>query len=341
MIRLKPLARSAASAFLYWSGLGRLYEMALRPTGAIILMFHSIASADAAEFINPANRLTPDMFARQMAFLTAHRRVVPLSQVADQLVAGISPPANTVCITFDDGYLDNLTVAAPILERYRLPATLFLATGYVGRGDPQWADSLYWMFQRRTVNKIQIPWPGVRELDLMSDATRRAAHSALLQELLEASHEKRSWMLREIGRQLRPAGQMPRLTMNWDDVRQLRRRYPLFEIGGHTSEHIDLRTHRGNVAQSEIEGCAEALRRELGMEPELFSFPYGRWCDETRDMVIAAGWQSAVASGNHLRVGEGSDWYAVSRGDTPRTMTELRFVTSGAYPGTLELLGLM
>jgi peptidoglycan/xylan/chitin deacetylase (PgdA/CDA1 family) len=315
--------------------------MALRPAGAIILMFHSVAAAEAAEFIDPANRLSPRMFERQMAYLSAHRRVVPLSEVTNQLASGVSPPANTVCITFDDGYLDNLTVAAPILERYGLPATLFLATGYVGRGDPQWADALYWMFRRRTGNMIEMPLLGQGALDLTLEAARRAAQSALLHELLEASHEKRGRMLAEIERQLRPEGQMPRLNMNWDDVRRLRRRYPLFEIGGHTSEHIDLRTHRGDEAQSEIDGCAAALRRELGIEPKLFSFPYGRWCDETREMVIASGWQSAVAAGDRVRVDKNSDRYTVARGDTPRTMTELRFMTSGVYPGALRLLGLM
>jgi hypothetical protein len=90
----------------------------------------------------------------------------------------------------------------------------------------------------------------------------------------------------------------------------------------------------------QITGCATDLRRELGSEPEHFSFPYARWCAETRDIVIASGWKSAVGMGDGFRIGLASDRYAMPRVESPRTMTELRFKTSGAYPGTLSMLGL-
>lgn len=127
--RLWSFRREAIGAAVYWSGIGRAFELAAQPTGAIILMYHSIAADDIAEFVDPPNRLSPAMFERQMAFLSEHRRVVPLSQVVEEIVSGASPSAGTVCITFDDGYLDNLNTAAPILEKHKLFATLFLATG--------------------------------------------------------------------------------------------------------------------------------------------------------------------------------------------------------------------
>lgn len=338
--RLWSLRRDAASVAAYWSGLGRAFELVAQPTGAIILMYHSVAADDAAKFIDPPNRLSPRMFERQMEFLSRYRQVVPLSQVVEQIVFGSAPPAGTVCITFDDGYLDNLTVAAPILEKYRLPATLFLATGYVGRGETQWADVLHWLFQRRTQNKLQIPSLGDRETELTSAARRGAARKMLHRRLLEATHQERGPLLTEIESQLLPEGRAPRLTMTWEDVRELRRRYPLFEIGGHTREHIDLRTHRGELARSEIEGCAEDVRRELGAGLRHFSFPYGRWCEETRGLVCTLGWRSAVGAGKNVRISQASDRFAMPRVEAPRTMTDLRFKTSGAYPGVLSMLGL-
>lgn len=339
-MKLRPLVRKASILAWYWSGLGHLYEFAVRPAGAIILMFHSIAEDDVAEFVDPSNRMSPRLFERQMAFLNSSRRVLPLSQVVEQIASGTSPYAGSVCITFDDGYLDNLTVAAPILERYGLPATLFLATGYIDRGEAQWVDTLYWMFNRRTANKLRIPTLLSREMDLTSEEERSIAHKLLLHFLLEASHEERSQMLMVIKHQLLPVGQMPRLTMNWNDVRELQRRYPFIEFGGHTCEHVDLRKHQGELARSEIDGCARALRRELGVEPTLFSFPYGRWCEGTRSIVATSGWQASVVAGDRVRNDNTSDLYAMPRGDTPRTMYELRFMTSGANPGLLDLLGL-
>ena len=326
---------------MHWSGAGRAYEAAARPTGAIVLMYHSVARDEAAEFIEPRIRMSPGMFERQMAFLSEHRRVLPLSRVVEELASGESPAAGTVCITFDDGYLDNLTVAAPILEKYGLPATLYLATGYVERAETQWADILHWLFEYRSADRLSIPSAGLQEANLATPAGRAAALGVLHGHLLESGHEVRTRVLAEAERQLAPAGKPPRLTLNWDDARELRRRYPLFEIGGHTRDHIDLRKHTGEAARAQIAGCAEDLRRELGVEPRHFSYPYERWCAESRDAVIASGWRSAVGTGEGFRVAAATDRYAIPRVESPHTMTGLRFKTSGAYPGALSMLGLM
>jgi peptidoglycan/xylan/chitin deacetylase (PgdA/CDA1 family) len=260
--------------------------MALRSqAGAVILMYHSVATDDAARFIEPANRIAPAAFERQMAFLRARRRVIALSELVDDIARGSTPPAGTVCITFDDGYRDNLTIAAPILEKYQLPATLYLPTGLVERGENQWSDTL-----RGHAN------------------------------LMEATHEERMAALAQFKSKEPP----PRLTMNWDEVRSLVRRYPRFEIGGHTRDHLDLRCHRGEAARAQIAGCAEDIQRELGVRPRHFSFPYARWCADTRALVIAAGWRSAVGMGQGLRIGAASDRYAMPRLQAPRGMLRLR-----------------
>jgi peptidoglycan/xylan/chitin deacetylase (PgdA/CDA1 family) len=333
--KIRSSGRDAVGAAVHWSGAGRAFEMAARPAGAIILMYHSVAPDAAAPYIKPANRIHPGVFERQMAFLAAERRVVALSELVDEIAAGRTPPAGTVCITFDDGYRDNLTVAAPILEKYRLPATLFLVTGYVERAETQPSDTLHWLLTHATSQTLSLPMLGLERASVGSRATQAAVHA----HLLESKHDPRVELLLEIKRQLAPAGKPPRLTLDWDEVRELRRRYPFFEIGGHTRDHIDLRRHRGQAAREQIAGCAEDLRRALGLQPRHFSYPYERWCAETRQAVIDAGWASAVGAGAPLRIEPGRDRYAMPRVEAPRTMTQLRFKTSGAYPGALALLG--
>lgn len=337
---LRSFGCEAAGTALYLSGAGRVFELAAQPTGAIILMYHSVAPDDAARFVDPPNHLPPAMFERQMAFLSERRRVAPLSEVVEQIASGESPPAGTVCITFDDGYRDNLTTAAPILERYRLPATLFLATGYVERGEAPWADTLYWLFERRTADELSLPAIGL-EADLASPSARVAAREDLHARLLEADHNRRARLLEEIEARLAPRGKPPRLVLDWDEARELCRRYPALAIGGHTRDHIDLRAHRGASARLQIESCVQDLRRELGLAPEHFSFPYSRWCAETRELVIASGWRSAVGAGQAFRITASSDRFAMPRVESPRAMTELAFKTSGAFPGALSMLGLM
>jgi len=262
-------------------------------------MYHSVADDAEACFIEPGNRMAPETFERQMGFLAAHRRVVALSELVEDIARGITPPAGTVCITFDDGYRDNLTIAAPILAKYKLPATLFLATGLVERAENQWSDTLY---------------------SLSSDS--RGLHA----QLIEARHEERLTALAGLAGLAGTKGseRLPRLTMNWDEARELVRRYPRFEIGGHTRDHIDLRRHGGEGARAEIAGCAEDIERELGVQPRHFSFPYARWSAETRGMVIGGGWRSAVGMGESVRIGARSDRFAMPRVHAPRYTLQLR-----------------
>lgn len=326
-------------ASAHWSGLGRVFEATTAPTGALVLMYHSIQHGDASHFVDPANALPVDMFERQMAFLGKHRKVVPLSELVAQIRAGATPSKDTVCITFDDGYLDNLTVAAPILKRHGFAATLYLATGYIGRAESQWSDVLHTSVVRRTRSRLKLALPGLNDVNLDAPAERGTALRLVRSHLLEATYEVRSEVLSEVVRQLAPDVELPRLTMNWDDARRLRDEYPLFEFGGHTRNHIDLRAQPVASATAEIESCSQDIRRELGITPQHFSFPYGRWNARCREVVAGAGWSSAMGSGVDLRIGPNSDIFAMPRIEAPRFMTDFRFKTSGAHPGLFAALG--
>lgn len=72
-----------------------------------------------------------ERFERFCEFFQRHFQVLPLSKQ----IAGCRESQNmggTLSITFDDGYRDNFEVAAPILRRLGLPATFFVATGFIG-----------------------------------------------------------------------------------------------------------------------------------------------------------------------------------------------------------------
>lgn len=330
--------RAIVGAAMYWSGLAWMYERVTRPTGAIILMYHSVADAQTARCIDPPNHLCGAVFERQMAFLSKHRNVISLSDLVSHLDARKALPAGSVCITFDDGYLDNLTVAAPILAKYNLPATLYLPTSYIAREQTHWADILHQAMSFRTRNHLSIPSLGLRA-DLSIALERVAAYRALHGPLLVSLYPRREELLAEVQRQLEPQIAPPRLTMNWDDVRLLQKNYPLFSVGGHSRDHIDLSTHGGEQALYEIEGCLNDLQQELGVSSAHFSYPYARWCKEARAMVVRSGWLSSVGNGTNFRVGAEADRYVLPRVQATSSMTDFKFKTSGVFPQIFGLLG--
>lgn len=319
------------------SGLASLYVRARGVRGGTILMYHSVASEPEARWIDPRYRISPRDFERQMTFLARSRRVVSLSALVDALEAGTAPPVGTVAITFDDGYLDNLTVAFPLLERLGLPATIFLATGYVSRGENQWVDQVFGLFRSRSRERVRIPGEAM-EVDLSNPVEEERAYRAMCLHLLTASLEDRTRGIAELADQLKPEGRPPRLTITWDEVRDLVRRHPAIELGGHTRNHLDVTSRSPESAEEEIRGCADDLATETGVRPRHFSFPYGRWSPRVKAAVEASGFRSAVGAGTEPLLQAGSDRYALARIEPPLPGARFRYLTSGAHPGLTRLL---
>jgi len=320
-------------AALHYSGAGTAYVAARHVQGAIVFMYHSVAEPDAAQWIDSRNHIPAEGFQRHVRFLARHRSVVSMTELVDAVAGGRSLPAGTVVLTFDDGYLDNLTVAAPILARYRLPATLYLATGYVREGKPQWVDRLYSAFRARSQETLWLDEPAPRRFALRSPRAVLAAYHLLCRSLLVADLAKREAILQATEDQLAPTEPPPRLTMTWDDVRQLRKCHPMFEIGVHTCDHLDLSVHSGEVARAQLEEPVAEIERELGIQPRHFSFPYSRSAADTGELVARTGFRSAVVAEEGVLIGAGADPLALARIPAPRSMALFRFMSSGAYPG--------
>lgn len=305
---IKRQMLSVAQDAMYWSGLSRAYSVIRGVSGTVILMYHSVPDAASRQWVDPDNAMPLEGFEWQMEFLHRHRRVISLDELITSIEAGRELAVGTVVLTFDDGYRDNLTVVAPILQRYQFPAVLYLPTEYINRGRTQFIDELYAIFSSRTVE------------------TRRE-YEAIVAELIDADMEGRERILAELAEELRPTARPPRLTMNWDEVRELVRRYPNFAIGAHTAEHVDLRA-RPEHAKEQIARCVADIERELGFRPAHFSFPYGRHAELSRRAVRECGLKSAVVAGEDYLIGVRSNRFELARVAAPASMTRFRSLTA-------------
>ena len=318
-----------AQKMLWLSGISGGYNRVFGVKGATIQMYHSVSGHGDARWIDPRFTIPPDAFEAQMRFLSRHRNVVPYSALVDMVERHEDPPAGTVAITFDDGYLDTLRVAAPILEKYGLPAIAFLVTGYIDRGQTQWSDELFTLFVAHTRTSVKIPQVLPSTVDLNDADAKAAAYGALLSWFISALPAARTEMLAYLVEEFRPECMPPRLTMNWDEVRELTRKYPTIEIGVHSAEHLDMTAHEEAVAQNELDQCLRATHRELGLRPEHFAFPYNHMSTAARALVRKSGFRSAVASGHSFRISGKSDLLALPRMETCRSLSLFGLRTGG------------
>ena len=211
-------------------------------------------------------------FSRHMAFLARHFKVLPLLDAVEQLREG-RLPARACCITFDDGYADNLTVAQPILERHRLPATVFVATGYLD-GGRMFNDSVIEIVARTASPLLDFRSLGMDRYPIAGIEEKRAAVSALQNHLKYLPPVERD---RLVGAMAESAGCGPLpqdLMLTTDQVGELSRRG--VEIGGHTDTHAILNTLDDDGARAEIGRGKSLLEQMTGRPVRAFAYPNGR-----------------------------------------------------------------
>lgn len=105
---------------------------------SVIVGGHGVATV--APELDPENLcVAPDRFRAQLELLAcAGFRFVSVGELARRTLDG-TPPPGLAALTFDDGMENNLSVLAPILREYGLPATVFVVSGLLGRPNP-WMD---------------------------------------------------------------------------------------------------------------------------------------------------------------------------------------------------------
>jgi peptidoglycan/xylan/chitin deacetylase (PgdA/CDA1 family) len=255
-----------------------------------------------------------------MAVLASSRCCISLGDLVDQLRQG-RIPSGKVCVTFDDGYLDNLQIAKPILERFLIPATFFLTSGYLEGDREFWWDAL----ERPFFHKIKLPTqlcldegPGNFWFDLGEDADYRStafashrdwrawdpplskrhrAYSQTWEVLFRASPARRGMLLGNILGWAEEENQVrsDHQPMSWGDVRKLISA-PLLEIGGHTISHPALPKLDVPTQETEIKNNKLRLEALSGRRLRYFSYPHGEHNAETVRVVRQAGFEAALTT---------------------------------------------
>lgn len=107
--------------------------------GVLILLYHRIAETPSDPYLL---NVTPQHFKEHLEVLRRQGCTVMQLQELTQALKSGTLPHRVVVVTFDDGYVDNLYHAKPLLEHYEIPATVFVTSGYIGQDREFWWDEL-------------------------------------------------------------------------------------------------------------------------------------------------------------------------------------------------------
>jgi peptidoglycan/xylan/chitin deacetylase (PgdA/CDA1 family) len=233
--------------------------------------------------------------AQQLRILRSVTNVVPLAASLADLAAGRPLPPRAVAITFDDGYRDNLTLAAPLLRELELPATCFLVPGFLERTTRAWWEEL--ASAVATARSPKITW---RELPyhLRTPAERAATYRALSDRLKEHDRAARDTAVDELTGLLDPAQDysVDEHFMDWDEARLLSEH---MEIGSHSLHHSILAQESVEQQVADLGSARTQLQDRLGVDAPVLAYPNGTAADYTASTMSAAsraGYSHAVTT---------------------------------------------
>lgn len=292
------LIASAISLFTRWRREPRLN----------VLMFHKLP--ERHDSLCPDELLASE-FTEVLDFLQLHGQVLPLSEARQRTVQGKLDPF-TVCLTFDDGYPEWLSLIGPALLARQMPATFFVTTGQLG-GVPLWHERLIHLVKA-------IPPEALGGLNGISDNPAlplQARRAHVLGQLL--NHAKylpvraRTDLIQTFEK-LMPGCKAIPSGFNENSVRWLAQKG--FDIGAHTVNHPILTECTEAEAYAEIGGAKESLEAILRQPVRCFAYPNGRpeqdYALKHVDMVRRCGYGMAVST-SRGSVGPESDPYQLPR----------------------------
>ena len=243
----------------------------MKGEGHRIYMGHRVLPEIPMRYPEKAMAITTDYFERQCAAIAEQNNAISLRKMIAQV--GQKDAGNhqdKVALTFDDGYRDNIEYALPLLERYNIPATIFVTTGFIdGTTCPVepvlWdraEDFEHYDAHRRKFKKMS-PGERVKALPALSQADIRSEYT--------------------------------RHFMSWKELRELIR-HPLIDIGAHTVTHPVLSRLSPLQQWREIYMGHRRLRAMLRDAPILFAYPYGSCSASSLLFLAMLGYKGAVTT---------------------------------------------
>ena len=291
------LFKYAMAALLYSVGLtGLLLRRTLESADAcLILGFHGTTDT-APGYFSSGHAISN--VRDQLRYLRRHLRQVTLEEIALAVSRGEAPPASSFAVTFDDGSVNNVTFAIPMLQGLDIPATFFMPSALVGSARDLWVSSLRELVRRwRGAAIPEVPglWPMLPTTD---EVSRYAAYFKIKEALKKQGGRRQEILDRlaqEVGGYVRPPDQDR--VVGPDLLRRMIQ--PPFTVGAHSRTHPILSALEPETARAEIDGSRSDLQQMLGQPVLDFAYPNGRFADFSDTiirLVAEAGYRCAVTT---------------------------------------------
>ena len=270
---------------------------------APILCYHRVIPEGQRQAIlsSPWLLVSQGSFERQMRYLKDHCHLLSLAAFLQFHKHSEALPKRAVIVTFDDGWEDNYLYAFPILERYQIPATIFLTAGFMGTERLFWPEKVSFCLA-----KLRGSFHGATGIPeffrpYFDRVSRHPDRAIILDELIEEMKRmdptRRARLISEIERLLPEtagAGSPANRLMNWGQVVEMHKAG--IHFGSHGMTHRLLTQLSAEEITEEVRASKTVIEEKLQTEIDMFAYPNGNYNDAIIRILREAGYKLAVTT---------------------------------------------
>ncbi|MGP8216752.1 MAG: polysaccharide deacetylase family protein [Bacteroidia bacterium] len=279
-----------------------------------VFLFHRISESRE----NWAHGLHVSVFEKCVKYITRNFEVKTVEECLAMQGKEVSKGSKQLaCITFDDGFKDNIKYAVPILDKYKCPASFYIVTGCIDMDLPTWPHLYYNFFKNTRKLSLIIDSKylgGGIDKKFSSGEEREDYGKQLLSKLKLIPAGELQMVLDSIMQSFNDVPKPEKLMMTWDDVKQLSSTG--FTIGSHThSHHLLPLMENDEQIKYELLHSAERIKEKCGRVPETIAYPLGIADQRVINLAKASGYKYGLIVEQRFYEPSNDDIMAVPRVD--------------------------
>lgn len=290
------ILKIATYSGLHYIGSVFPHQKVFKNTGPTVIYYHRVHRDE-----NPYNAVRSlsicvNYMEEQIRYLKNNWNIVSLSQIVDHYTKKIQLRCNSIAITFDDGFKDNYDLVYPILIKYKVPATVFLTTHFIGTNRLLWWDRIVYILKNLSLNELEkiildndvIP-ASIKQL-MIGYKKGDVKVDTLINSFKRLSEMQRTKVIERVEKSIDKDffSSIPRQFLSWGEIREMHKNGITF--GSHTRTHPILSQVTLDQAKEEIDVSKNEIEKKLSQSIYFFAYPDGVLNRKIAELVKKAGY---------------------------------------------------
>jgi peptidoglycan/xylan/chitin deacetylase (PgdA/CDA1 family) len=255
----------------------------------VIFLFHGVIEKNLFEVRNYTKKhILKKEFLKILKLLKKKGNILSLDEIFYCIKNNINLPRNAYAITFDDGFENNYSLAAPILDDLNLPSTFYFSTDFIENNSMSWIDKIEYCVELKKKGEVYIPW-----LKRKISFDSKKSKIILLDNIRYFVKNNFGFNINNFVNHFYDECDIPVINnsntnidkkINWKQTSILKN-HGLFNIGGHSHDHLSLGLLSNKQSTLQIKKSFIFFKKRINLNLKHYSYPEGRKIDYNKLVI--------------------------------------------------------